>query len=178
VYNATTKPPHAANGINTTCQSCHTTTAWLPGTFNHSATRFALTGAHVSQTCLACHGDGVYRGKSMVCLSCHTTDYNATTNPNHRTAQFPTGCESCHTTTRWLGATFNHDGPWFPIYSGKHRGKWNTCTQCHNNSANYREFTCLSCHEHNQSSMDSKHRGRNGYKYESPSCYACHPRGD
>ncbi|MCC6243007.1 MAG: hypothetical protein IT353_09205 [Gemmatimonadaceae bacterium] len=177
-YTATTRPNHAANGIGTSCEGCHSSTAWLPATFNHGTTRFPLTGAHVSQTCLACHNDGVYRGKPTACASCHTTAYNATTNPNHRTAAFPMTCESCHSTTRWTGATFNHDGPWFPIYSGKHRGKWTTCTQCHQNSTNFREFTCLSCHEHNQTKMDSEHRGRSGYRYESVACYSCHPRGN
>ena len=177
-FDATTRPNHRTAGIATTCESCHSVTAWTPATFNHAATRFPLTGAHVSATCLACHSDGVYRGKPTLCASCHTSDYNATTNPNHRTAFFPTTCESCHTTARWTGATFNHDGPWFPIYSGKHREKWSTCAQCHTNSANYREFTCLSCHEHNQTKMDDKHRGRAGYRYESATCYACHPRGD
>ncbi len=176
-FDATTQPNHRTSGIPTTCESCHSSTAWTPATFNHAATRFPLTGAHVSATCLACHADGVYRGKPTVCSSCHTSDYNATTNPNHRTAVFPMTCESCHTTTRWTGATFNHD-PWFPIYTGKHRGEWTTCTQCHTNSANYREFTCLSCHEHNQTKMDDTHRGRSGYRYESAACYSCHPRGN
>ncbi len=177
-FDATTQPNHRAASFPTTCESCHTSTAWKPGTFDHAATPFPLTGAHVAATCLACHNDGVYRGKPTACSACHTTDFNATTNPNHRTAGFPTTCESCHTTARWTGATFNHDGPWFPIYSGKHRNKWTSCTQCHTNSANYREFTCLSCHEHNQTKMDDTHRGRSGYRYESASCYSCHPRGN
>jgi nitrate/TMAO reductase-like tetraheme cytochrome c subunit len=175
-YAATTKPKHTTVAFATTCESCHTTAGWVPSSWSHSVTRFPLTGAHVSQTCLACHGDLVYRGKSMVCSSCHLTDYNTTTNPNHKTAAFPTTCESCHTTTQWKGATFNHDG-WFPIYSGKHKAKWTTCTQCHTNSANYKDFTCLTCHEHAQTTMDAKHKGRNGYAYQSPLCYSCHPRG-
>ena len=176
-YDATAQPNHRAAGFSTSCETCHTTTAWVPATFNHNATRFPLTGAHITTVCAACHGDGVYRGKSTVCSACHTPDYNATTNPNHRAAAFPTTCESCHTTARWTGATFNHD-PWFPIYSGKHKGRWTTCTQCHTNSAAYSQFTCLSCHEHNQAKMDDTHRGRSGYRYESAACYACHPRGN
>ena len=177
-YTATTQPPHGSSGIGTTCSTCHTTTAWLPGSFNHSATTFPLTGAHTTTACLACHGDGVYRGKSTACASCHQTDYNQTTNPNHAAASFPTTCASCHTTTTWLGATFNHDGQYFPIYSGKHRGKWSSCATCHTSPTNFKVFTCLTCHEHNQTSMDDKHKGRAGYKYDSQSCYACHPRGD
>ncbi len=176
-YAATTQPPHAASGIGTTCTSCHTTTAWAGGTYNHSTTAFPLTGAHTAVTCAGCHSDGVYRGKSMACASCHQTDYNQTTNPNHAAASFPTTCSSCHSTATWIGATFNHDAQWFPIYSGKHRGKWSTCATCHTSPTNFQVFTCLSCHEHRQTEMDDKHRGRSGYKYDSQSCYACHPRG-
>ena len=57
--------------------------------FDHSATAFPLTGAHRAVACQQCHGDGVYHGKSAVCVSCHQADYDRTTDPNHRTAQFP-----------------------------------------------------------------------------------------
>ena len=105
------------------------------------------------------------------------TDFNTTTNPNHKTAGFPTDCLSCHTTVRWTGATFDHDTKYFRINTGKHQGKWATCATCHTNSANYKEFTCLTCHEHNKTSMDSKHQGRSGYSYTSTACLSCHPRG-
>ncbi len=173
-YNATTKPNHAQLGYSTSCESCHTTAGWTPSTWSHAVTKFPLTGAHIATACLACHSDLVYRGKPTTCSSCHTTDYNATTNPNHKTAAFPLTCESCHTTTKWLGAVFNHD-QWFPIYSGKHLGRWNTCADCHANNANYKEFTCLTCHT--KSRTDSQHQGRSGYSYTSPACYSCHPRG-
>jgi nitrate/TMAO reductase-like tetraheme cytochrome c subunit len=173
-FDATSQPNHRASAFPTTCESCHSATAWRPATFNHAATRFPLTGAHIAQTCLACHRDGVYRGKPTVCSACHTADYNATTNPNHRAAMFPTTCQSCHTTTRWLGATLNHD-PWFPIYSGTHRQKWTSCTQCHTNSTNYGQFTCLSCHL--KTETDREHQGQRAYRYESIACLSCHPRG-
>ena len=174
-YNGTTQPPHGSSGIGTTCSACHTTTAWIPGTFNHGATAFPLTGAHTTVACLGCHGDGVYKGKSTACASCHQTDYNQTTNPNHLAASFPTTCASCHTTTTWLGATFDHDSRYFPIYSGKHAGKWSSCATCHTSPTNYQVFTCLTCHE--QISMDDKHKAMSGYRYDSQTCYSCHPRG-
>jgi hypothetical protein len=176
-YAATRQPPHAGAGIGTTCQTCHTTTAWAGGTFNHSLTTFPLTGTHTTTPCLSCHGDGVYRGKTSTCVSCHQADYNQTTNPNHTAASFPTTCSGCHTTTTWLGATFNHDAQFFPINSGAHRGKWSSCATCHTSPTDYKVFTCLTCHEHRQTSMDSKHQGRSGYRYDSQACYACHPRG-
>jgi hypothetical protein len=177
-YDATRQPPHSSSGIGTSCANCHTTTTWPGGTYDHSVTTFPLTGAHRTTPCQGCHADGVYRGKPSACLSCHQSDYDATTNPNHRAASFPTTCASCHTTTVWTGATFNHDGQYFPIYSGKHRGKWTSCAQCHTTPNNFQNFTCLTCHEHNKTKMDDEHRGRAGYRYESAACYSCHPRGD
>lgn len=174
-YTAATTPPHVASGFPTTCEVCHGKVAWTPATFNHQATRFPLTGSHATRPCAACHGDGVYRGKPTTCTSCHQAQYNATTNPNHKAANFPVVCESCHSTTRWTGATFNHDGTFFPIYTGKHKGRWSTCADCHTVSTNYASFSCLSCHR--QTEMDSKHRGRAGYRYDSALCYQCHPQG-
>jgi DnaJ-class molecular chaperone len=176
-YDRTTLPPHASLAFPDDCASCHTTTAWPGGKYNHAATNFPLTGAHLPLSCAQCHGDGVYRGKPSTCVSCHQSAYDGTTDPNHRTARFPTDCMACHTTTAWAGARFDHDSQWFPIYSGSHAGKWSTCSTCHTSSSNYAVFTCLSCHEHNQTSMDEKHQGRTGYRYESQACYSCHPRG-
>jgi len=176
-YDQAAQPPHKTLSFPTTCQDCHTTTGWPGGTYNHSTTQFPLTGAHVGVSCQQCHGDGVYRGKSTACVSCHQVDYDQTTDPNHRTAMFPTTCLSCHTTSTWSGATFDHDSRWFPIYSGAHRGRWSSCSTCHTNSSNYSVFTCLSCHEHSQSSMDSHHQSVSGYRYDSQACYSCHPRG-
>ena len=174
-YAATTNPAHAAAGFSTSCESCHTTSSWLTATFDHNTTRFPLTGAHLTVSCNSCHGDGVYRGKTMVCSGCHLAKYTATTNPNHAAAAFPTTCESCHNTTAWLGATFDHDSRWFPIYSGSHRGRWSKCTDCHTSPTNFTLFSCFQCHLKPQ--MDSKHVSISGYSYDSQKCYACHPRG-
>jgi hypothetical protein len=174
---AATNPPHASSLFTAPCGTCHTTAAWTGASFNHGATAFALTGAHITTSCASCHGDGVYRGKATSCVSCHQADYNQTANPNHGAASFPTTCAGCHGTVTWLGATFNHDAQLFPIYSGKHRGKWTSCATCHTSPTNFKLFTCLTCHDHRQSEMDGKHANRAGYRYESQACYACHPRG-
>jgi DnaJ-class molecular chaperone len=174
-YDRSVVPPHLTLTFPTDCASCHTTVGWPGGLYDHAVTRFPLTGAHRATTCAQCHGDGIWRGKAMSCASCHQRDYDATVDPNHRTANFPTTCQSCHTTTGWAGARFDHDAQWFPIYSGAHNGRWSTCSTCHTNSANYAVFTCLTCH--GQATMDEKHRGRTGYRYDSQACYSCHPRG-
>ncbi len=176
-YNSTANPNHQQANFNTDCKSCHTINGWKPATFDHSITGFSLTGKHLNTACASCHISG-YTNTPTDCNSCHNDDYTSTTNPNHVASGFPTACQNCHTTSGWSGATFDHDGPYFPIYSGKHRGTWNNCSNCHTNSANYAEFSCLNCHEHNRSSMDSEHSGVSGYSYTSSACLACHPRGE
>ena len=167
-----------AGGFPTTCQSCHSTNAWRPATVDHSRTRFPLTGAHTGVACASCHVGGRYTGTPTACNSCHQADYSRTTNPNHQAAGFPITCESCHTTSAWRPASWDHDGRYFPIYSGKHRGKWSTCSDCHVSAGNYKAFECILCHEHsNRTEVDSKHRGVSGYAYQSAACYRCHPRG-
>jgi Zn finger protein HypA/HybF involved in hydrogenase expression len=175
-YSLTTTPPHAASAFPLTCEACHSTASWLTATFNHANTRFPLTGLHLTTPCAACHGDGVYAAKTTLCSGCHMTDYNGTNNPAHAAAGFPATCDQCHTTTTWLGATFNHDASFFLIYSGSHKGKWSLCTDCHSTSSNYAQFTCFQCHL--QATTASGHKSVSGYKYDSPSCYACHPRGN
>lgn len=175
-YDATTNPAHSASQFPRTCETCHATTAWTPATFDHSKTNFLLTGAHKNTACAQCHATG-YIGTPTTCNSCHTDQYNATTNPAHAAAQFPTTCESCHNTTAWIPSTFNHDGLYFPIYSGRHAGTWTLCSQCHTTATNFTSFTCLTCHAHDKAPMDSGHRGVSGYSYDSNSCYSCHPRG-
>jgi hypothetical protein len=167
-YNATTTPAHQPAGFPTDCTACHTTVTWTGATFNHSATAFPLTGAHLQATCAQCHGDGVYKGKPTACVACHQSDYNGTTDPNHAQAQLSTDCASCHNTTIWSSAKFTaHDAQFFPIYSGTHAGRWTGCSTCHINPGDYTQFDCLSCHR-------DAHQGKG---YTSQQCYSCHPRG-
>ena len=177
-YNATLDPNHAANNFDHNCLSCHSMSAWSPATFDHAKTMFPLTGAHVSAPCASCHVGGKFAGTATDCYVCHRTDYTATTNPAHATANYPTACLSCHTTTAWKPSTFNHT-PYFPISAGTtHRpGRWTTCADCHTSAANFKIFSCITCHEHNKSSMDKEHAGKSGYVYDSNACYKCHPTG-
>ena len=172
-YDRTTSPNHAAAGFSTTCESCHSASAssWS-ASFDHNR-YFVLAGRHLSAACSSCHQNSVYRGTPRECYPCHRTQYDGAANPNHRTAGFPTTCESCHryTDTSWNQGRFDHT--WFPITSGKHAG--NACSACHQDSGNYRSFTCLTCHT--RSKMDEEHKGRAGYRYESAACYSCHPTG-
>jgi hypothetical protein len=177
-YNQTNNPNHTTLGLSTNCATCHTTNpGWTPATFPIHNNYWALTGAHTTTTCNQCH-NGNYNTTPNTCVGCHQADYNNTNNPPHASAQFPTDCQTCHTTTAWIPSTFNHDGQYFPIYSGHHAGKWNLCADCHTNSSNYQVFSCIDCHPHNnQSQVNSDHQGVSGYSYNSVACYNCHPTG-
>ena len=177
-YNAAVNPNHKSLGLAVTCGDCHTTSPnWQPATFPVHANYYPLTGAHgaIATNCALCH-KGNYSTTPNTCFGCHAAKYNATTNPNHATAQFPTNCEACHTVTAWTPSTFNHDTQYFKIYTGKHRGQWTLCSECHTTPTNFSVYNCLNCHEHNKASMDSKHQGRAGYSYTSAACFSCHSR--
>ncbi len=171
-FQGATNPNHVSGNFSHQCQTCHTTSAWQPASFDHSTTKFPLTGAHTSVACQSCHTNGNYQLVYADCYQCHQADYQRPTNPNHVTANFPHQCETCHTTTAWTPSTFDHDGQYFRIYSGAHQGKWSACTDCHTNQANYADFTCTTCHTKN--STDQDHSGVQNYQYLSSACYSCH----
>ena len=175
-YNQSSNPSHTALAIPTDCASCHTTDAWQPASFSIHNNYYALNGAHaaVANDCAKCH-NGDYNNTPNTCAGCHIADFNQTTNPGHVAAQFSTDCASCHSETAWAPATFDHDGMYFPIYSGKHKGEWDQCADCHTNPSNYAEFTCTTCHTNPETT--NQHNGINGFSYNSPACLACHPTG-
>jgi hypothetical protein len=145
--NATTPVPHA--GFPTTCEQCHDTVLWADGKFDHSTTGFVLTGLHTvpPRQCTDCHVNNNYNIATATCVSCHLKDYQGTTNPNHVTANFPQACDSCHSTSTWLNATFNHNSTGFPL-TGAHTSPPRQCTDCHvNNNYNLTSTSCVSCHQ-------------------------------
>jgi hypothetical protein len=178
-YSSTTNPNHASVGIAVQCEDCHTTgPGWDPALFPNHNDYYALNGAHaaVANNCYLCHS-GNYITTPNTCYACHTNDYNTAADPNHLTLQFSTDCQSCHSENAWEPSTFDHDNQYFPIYSGRHREAWNSCSDCHTEPSNYSVFSCITCHEHNQTDMDKDHDEENGYVYNSTNCLACHPTG-
>lgn len=87
---ATGKTASHSSGLRATesCDRCHRSVAWIPTTFNHAA---VVTGS---------------------CSNCH----NSSTYPSGKPANHASGgravyaCDSCHGTTRWSPATYNHSG--------------------------------------------------------------------
>jgi len=180
-YAQSTNPDHVALGLPTDCAMCHTTAPdWMPATFPIHNNYYQLLGAHaaIANDCAACH-NGNYNNTPNTCFGCHQTEYNNTINPDHQAAQFPTDCASCHTQNTWSPSTWEHDGQYFPIYSGKHKDKWDLCVDCHTIPGNFTLFSCIDCHEHDDPiEVGNDHTGVSGYSYSSPACFSCHPNGD
>ncbi len=136
---------HKAMGFPTDCTVCHTMNTWFGAKFDHTKfTGFALTGMHATLDCTSCHANNHFKGTPANCYSCHSKDYNGTTDPNHVKAGFPQDCSLCHSTTNWLGAKFDHSTTKFPL-TGMHAQI--TCAQCHANGKYAGTPTdCSSCH--------------------------------
>lgn len=86
-YDATKKPPHAERHFPTDCKDCHDTEKYAP----------LPKDIHATQTF----------GKQD-CYSCHQSNYENTTKPNHKQANIPTTCAGCH----------NAGGAWLPTKGG------------------------------------------------------------
>ncbi|HEY6554025.1 MAG TPA: hypothetical protein VI669_11775, partial [Vicinamibacteria bacterium] len=169
-YQATKNPNHVAGGFATQCESCHTSQAWRPATFNdHNKTRFPLTGAHQRVDCARCHLGGRYTGTSTDCFGCHQTTYQATKNPNHTAAGFATQCQNCHTTRGWLPASFDHNRTRFPL-AGAHRPV--ACQKCHTAGRYTGTPTdCYSCHQANYQATKNPNHVAGGFP---TACAGCH----
>ncbi len=170
-YNGTTNPNHVQAGFPTTCDQCHTTTNWGNGTFDHSTTGWALTGAHTTLACQQCHVNGNYKltSANTACVTCHQTDYNNTNNPNHAQVGFPTTCDACHSTTSWANASFNHNNTTFPL-TGAHTTV--ACNSCHvNNNYTTLPTTCYGCHATDYNGTTNPNHTSAGFP---TTCQTCH----
>jgi len=182
-------PNHvAANFPASLCSTCHNTTAWNPGTFDHASTGWALTGAHQMPpaagakvtACTDCHLNSNYNlsGANTGCYACHQSAWLSTQTlggqvPNHIAAGYPTTCDACHSTASWLNAIFNHT-----YFAVPHHGS--VCSDCHQVSTDYSSFTCINCHTqtaHQQTSTVNIHNGVGGFSYGATTCYNCHKNG-
>jgi hypothetical protein len=137
--------------MGTNCAQCHTVQGWnnaVQQVKDHQ-NRFPLLGAHAAVQCEDCHKGaavGQFQGLSTACISCHQTDFQKTTNPNHVAAQFPQTCETCHSFDSWLGATanVNHAAP--PINFPLTNGHANVpCESCHVGGNYQLKITATDC---------------------------------
>ncbi|HZP05310.1 MAG TPA: hypothetical protein VFB43_10445 [Terracidiphilus sp.] len=160
---------HVAAGFPTTCESCHTMDSWFNAKFDHlKYTGYALTGAHATLPCTACHINNVYAGTPASCYACHQSDFTGATSPNHVAAGFPTDCALCHTTSAWTPSTFNHTSV-FPL-TGAHATV--PCAQCHiNNNYTTLPTTCFGCHQSDWKGTTNPGHAAAGFP---TTCDTCH----
>jgi hypothetical protein len=166
-------PNHVGLNFPQDCTVCHNTSSWLNAKFDHSATTFPLTGAHVNVPCATCHTDNYKGTLPTTCIGCHQQDYNNTANmagiPNHVTGGFPQDCTMCHPTTTWLNATFNHNNTPFPL-QGPHTKV--ACSQCHIGGVFAGTPTdCYSCHKADYLGTTDPNHTAAGFP---TTCVTCH----
>jgi len=138
------------------CKTCHSVNAWSEiKTFNHSLTRFELTGAHIKTDCIACHfktenGKKVqqFRNLSIECIGCHNDIHQGQFEENDKIE-----CQKCHETVQWKPSKFDHNTAQFKL-DGKHKDV--ACIKCHKPVISKQEtyiqykikdFRCEACHK-------------------------------
>ena len=153
--------PHQGR-LGTDCAACHTETAWSTiRVFDHSATKFALQGAHEEVACRECHAAEVYQGLPLTCVGCHRIQ------DVHR-ASMGEKCDTCHSPAKWTEVRFDHDKDTRFALLGEHAKA--KCTDCHTATvaATEVETACIGCHRD-----DDPHRAQLGVL-----CDTCHqPEG-
>jgi hypothetical protein len=168
-FTSTTNPNHVSSGFPTDCSICHSTSGWSPASFDHSKTGFPLTGAHLTVACAQCHKNNNYTTVPTACVGCHQADYNGTNNPPHAASGFPTNCETCHSTSSWSGAVFDHSKTPFPL-TGAHLTV--ACNQCHVNNVFVGTPTdCYSCHKADYTGTTNPNHTSAGFP---TTCATCH----
>ena len=156
--------------LGSNCLQCHNSNDWKDArTFDHSKTKFVLTGLHRQVACQKCHTadtTGVLKFVGLRfdrCASCH--------NDPHR-GSFKQGCESCHTTATWkrssFAAEFDHSKTKYPLV-GKHLDV--PCESCHRNGdfkSAIAHNVCADCHK------PDPHNGQFLARTDGGKCESCH----
>jgi hypothetical protein len=153
------------------CQSCHNVNDWKAAKqFDHSKTRYPLTGLHIQVACEKCHKPDVPGGparfkdmKFATCTACHVDP--------HRGA-FKESCEHCHTTASWKKVsshfTFDHSKTKYPLL-GKHVVV--SCAACHIGGDFKKPLAfeqCVDCHK------PDPHSGQFADRPKKGKCAECH----
>jgi hypothetical protein len=157
--------------------------------FDHTETRFLLTGSHENVRCEACHVAGVFRGTPTDCAFCHDgTGMRAESGKPLNHVPTSNRCADCHTSVTWEQVRFDHaavTGSCMSCHDGfVARGKSNDhiftssdCNLCHIevtwNAIRFDHSavtgSCSSCHN------DAEATGKpNDHVVTSRECDACH----
>jgi len=148
--------PHEGR-LGNDCASCHGSATWAAAKYDHGKTDFPLKDRHAEISCASCHFGNRYDGTPKTCASCHAPD------DAHRGAR-GNDCGSCHATSGWDTARFNHEKETGFALLGAHSKA--TCTSCHKTGKYEDELPkdCNGCHK-----AEDSHAGRLGEK-----CSDCH----
>ena len=173
------------NHFAQSCTKCHDFEDWKKSVeqkFDHSTTRFPLTGKHSLVECTRCHSlildsmkkpDGGIDADYMKftemkfdkCTACHTDPHNNKFGPK---------CEKCHVPGGWQNVAtsgFDHSKTAFPL-TGKHLAV--SCEKCHQpdirKKAVYKDIkhgACSDCHS-------DVHAGQFTARADTGKCESCH----
>ncbi len=157
------------------CLQCHNFSDWKTvtvGQFDHSKTRYPLTGLHAQVACQKCHTPGAdnkprYTGIPFEkCADCHSDPHRGS---------FVQTCESCHNTNSWkrisltvVNERFDHSKTKFPLL-GKHTSV--DCAQCHAGGDFKKPLVfqkCMDCHK------PDPHNGQFAKRPDGGECASCH----
>ena len=157
------------------CLQCHTYNDWKTvsvGQFDHSKTRYPLTGSHAQVACEKCHTPGPDSKPRYVgiafgkCSDCHSDPHRGS---------FTQGCQSCHTTGGWkrvsthaVNERFDHSKTEYPLL-GKHATV--ECSQCHAGGDFKKPLVfqkCMDCHR------PDPHSGQFAKRNDGGECASCH----
>ena len=160
--------------LGANCLQCHTYNDWKTvnvGQFDHSKTKYPLSGLHAQVACAKCHTPGPdskprYTGIPFgKCSDCHS-------DPHH--GSFAQTCQSCHNTSGWkkvsteaVNERFDHSKTKYPL-EGKHQTV--ECVACHKGGDFKKPLQfqkCMDCHS-------DPHKGQFAKRPDGGECASCH----
>jgi len=160
------RDPHrgetAAVAAGNACETCHRVESWREVDFDHSKTRYPVSGRHAKVACARCHTRAqqaeparlAFKGAATECAACHSDPHAGqfATSAGGRTA-----CERCHATDSLQSARFSHDRDSRYKLDGAHVRL--ACVTCHKPEmrdgkrvVHYKPLplTCAGCHGNRQ----------------------------
>jgi hypothetical protein len=193
-HNGASGKPAGHLATSASCQSCHTTLAWLPVT--------RVDHTQLGGTCVSCHNGQVATGKpsrhlatNATCDACHTTNAWIPARFDHAGVA-PHTCTTCHDTVRAIGKPRAHVPTaqscdtchgtlaWTPV-KVDHSALAAACASCHNNVSAVgvapehllTHVGCDSCHSYpDWSVLHFRHRSAAypGAHRAALACTSCH----
>ncbi len=172
------RTPHSSGFRGGECRTCHTPSGWndaISRPFDHTVTRYALTGMHARLRCEQCHRETGKKNFSEAfllphdrCIDCHADKHEGAF-----LARYKNDCSRCHTVQGYIPSTFtpaDHQRGRFTL-TGAHMAV--PCGACHRPSEHaamvfrFTDIRCEACHR-------DVHRGEFASSMKSASCGACH----